>query len=926
MRPLKLTISAFCSYAGTTVLDMEKLGTNGLYLITGETGAGKTTIFDAITYALFDSPSGVNRNDKMLRSKYADINTPTEVTMEFLYRGEKYTIKRNPEQVIAKKQGAKETTLAKSAVLTLPDGRVISKKSEVDAEIKNILGIDRNQFTQIAMIAQGDFLKLLTASTDERQKIFRKIFKTELYEKIQNRLKSDFSEIKRKRDGLTNSILQYIGSAECAENSPFYEDCGRAIKGEIPTLDSICLIEKIIEADTKAEAELSNELNDIRKSIIENAKKLENGEKYLKAKKKLAETEEKIKEAEDRHTLLLKAHSEAEAMLPKAQELIREATVIEAELPEYDELSEAVKTYSEITAHIEKNDRLIRQSEEKLNLLIEELTKEQEELKDLENAGELKEKLIGEKEKAETKTLTLEKLRKTAESCEKLRVKLSLEQDAYLKAYKTAKECSEEYERKYNAFLDEQAGILAEERLRENEKCPVCGSVSHPEPAKKSLDAPTKEELDFLKEKNEKARDVASSASKVSGETKAKLEAEEKNLREGLSAFKNAPETENAGEFIDILLVETEKYIRIKKQEITFEEQRISRKYALSKSVPEKENNISAIREEIQNLKEKNASDDTLSEQIGKRIQQLSSKLKFSSISEAKKNIAELKNEALDIENKVKTSVESLRKLETEASALKGRQEQLKKQLSDGCDADIESEKERKTVLEEKQTLTENALTDINARIFSNKKTVSAIIEKEKEINETEQKYINLKALSDTASGSISESAKFMLETYVQATHFERIIHRANYRLSIMSGGQYELLRKVKADDNRSQSGLELEITDHTNGTIRDVKSLSGGESFMASLALALGLSDEIQNNASGIKIDTMFIDEGFGSLDSNTLQQAINVLSELTGEHRLVGIISHVSELQRNIDKQIVVTKEKNSHNGLGTKANIVF
>lgn len=926
MRPLSLTISAFCSYSGTTVLDMEKLGTNGLYLITGETGAGKTTIFDAVTYALFDSPSGANRNDKMLRSKYADINTPTEVTMVFEYRGEKYTISRNPEQVIAKKAGATPSTLHKGASLTLPDGTVISKKTDVDEKIKEILGIDRNQFTQIAMIAQGDFLKLLTASTDERQKIFRKIFKTDLYEKIQIKLKYDFLEIKKRRDGLKSSILQYIGSTVCEEDSALHDDYQRAVKGEISTADSVNIIKSIIAEDTENEKKLNAELEDIKKQILVNASSLEKAESYLAMQKELVATEAKISEAESNIELLRKAFSEAEALLPEAQRLYNEATLIEAEIPEYTELSEAVKNRSEIISRIEKQASRISQYEAKLSTLKEDTEKEKAELISLSDAGELKEKLTAEKEKAEAKMLSLASLRETAKRCERLKDKLSVEQDAYLKAYSKAKERSNEYERKYNAFLDEQAGILAEERLKENEKCPVCGSLSHPDPAKKSLDAPTKEELDILKKESNNARDVASSASKVAGETKAKLETEEKNLSDKLSAFDNNPGTENAVEFSDTLIEETKGIIETIKGKITAEEKRIERKKQLSEAIPLKEADISALNSEIQALKEKTASDETLSEQIQKRITQLSSKLKFSSISEAEKNIKEIKSKASDIEIAVKKADENLRRLESDFSVMKGKREQLEKQLSDGCDIDLEAEKEKKKNLAEKQNEITAMITGINARIFNNRKNVSAIKEKDKEINEAESRYINIKSLYETANGSISDSAKFMLETYVQATHFERIIHRANYRLNIMSGGQYQLLRKTQSDNKKSQSGLELEIIDYSNGSTRDVKSLSGGESFMASLALALGLSDEIQNNASGIKIDTMFIDEGFGSLDSNSLQQAINVLSELTGEHRLVGIISHVSELQRKIDKQIVVSKEKNSKNGLGTKAVIVY
>ena len=296
--------------------------------------------------------------------------------------------------------------------------------------------------------------------------------------------------------------------------------------------------------------------------------------------------------------------------------------------------------------------------------------------------------------------------------------------------------------------------------------------------------------------------------------------------------------------------------------------------------------------------------------------------MKFKSKKEAEETVKHLKNGIQLHKNALEKVETEYADLEKELAGLKGKIDQLKKQLESKEDIDTEKLLEEKNALTEKKTeLTEKSET-ISTRIYTNNRAKENISKKATELTTIEEKWTWVKALSNTANGNISGKEKIMLETYIQATFFDRIIDRANTRLMVMSGGQYELIRRQEASNYRSQSGLELDVKDHYNGSIRNVKTLSGGESFKASLSLALGLSDEIQSNAGGIKLDTMFVDEGFGSLDEESLQQAIKALADLSEGNRLVGIISHVAELKERIDKQVIVTKEKTG----GSKVTIVI
>lgn len=923
MKPLKLIISAFSSYAGRVVLDMDKLGKNGLYLITGETGAGKTTIFDAITFALYGKPSGNNRSADMLRSQYADPDTPTEVELTFEYDGEIYKIRRNPQYDRPSKRGGGFTPQKAEAELTYPDGRVVSKLRDVDCAVREIMGVDREQFSQIAMIAQGDFIKLLTATTENRQEIFRKIFGTGKYQEIQRKIRDSFSAVKKECEAASASIRQYICGAVCGEECPFADELTKAKNSEISAEDTQNVINEIIKLDSEKENQLNERLSAADKAIEALTESITKADEYKKAQEELASAVAAHAKAKEEFAELEKILDAERKKQPETEKINRDLALIEAELPEYDELGEANKSLFEANTRIKSDSAQKEQLTAQLKLLSKKAEELSDELKSLENAGELRERLNGEKSVAEAKREKLLTLRSRLSEYEGLEEKLTTVQDFYIKAYKKAEKCAEIYNAQYKAFLDEQAGILAAV-LSEGKPCPVCGSTSHPCAAEKSENAPTEAELKQSEKSYLDAKDAAAAASAAAAKARGEADTVKNSAQKALEDVAEGTEFEKAADTAEEMLNETEAEISLLNKKIADENKRIARRKELMELVPSEQKKIHSAEAEIAAINESLAASEILKKSTETRIEQLSAKLRFESAAAARAEITALRETLTEMRKALEAAEKRCRDCENNISSLSGTIAQLEKQLSEGCETDVSAQKEQRAELTAKRAEMLNLQKAVHARILTNTSTLASITGKLTEQAALEKKYGAVKALSDTANGSLIGKEKVMLETYVQAAYFEKIIHRANYRLRIMTSGQYELRRRHEAENNRSQSGLELEITDYYNGTVRDIKSLSGGESFKASLALALGLSDEIQSYAGGIKLDTMFIDEGFGSLDENSLQQAINALAELTGETRLVGIISHVSELKRKIDKQIVVTKEK-SGESLGTTARIV-
>lgn len=911
MRPVRLTMSAFGPYAGTTVVDFDKLGESGLYLITGDTGAGKTTIFDAITFALFGEASGANREPTMFRSKYAELETVTEVELEFSYSGKKYTIKRNPTYDRPKKTGTGVTTQAANAELRMPDGRPITKTAEVNNAVHEILGIDRNQFSQIAMIAQGDFLKLLLAETRDRQTIFREIFRTKYYQAFQEQLKDASAKLNRQCDEAKRSMAQYLQGTMCDEEDPLVIEWRKAKDGLLPTGEAFQILEQLIGQDRKSLSALGEELSRCNKkleTVNSNLGKVEQAEQAAATLEKAkADSEAAEKKLGELSTALHQAKSREE----DAEKLAKAAAALEALFSQYDALESLQETLDQDEKKLTDEQAAKEKDEKALQAQIDHLDALKKEKASLEDAGEQKERLLGEKGKAEQMKDELKSVLQMLSDHEGLSAKLAKAQKDYQAAQEDADAAGRDYDAKNRAYLSEQAGVLAQ-ALAEGAPCPVCGSLSHPSPAALSETAPTEAELKQAKADADNKRQLASDASTAAGELRGQLDTKAGQLRVQAEKLAISSEPAELKKEAEARLKTVRADIQSLTERIEAEEKKTARKQALDTLIPEEETKREKLDQSVRSRTETIAELAAKCGEVKKQLESIAGKLQFPD-----KQAAVDENDRLVREqNTIKTAISEADAAHSQqkevCSRLNGQIEELQKQLSNTELPDKETLTEQQTGLADKIADISRRQTALHTRITTNRTALENLRDKGTDLDDLEKQLSWVRALSNTANGNLSGKEKIALETYVQMTYFDRIIARANTRFFLMSGGQYELKRRREAENNRSQSGLELDVIDHYNGTERSVKTLSGGESFKASLSLALGLSDEIQSSAGGIRLDTMFVDEGFGSLDEESLQQAINALNGLTESNRLVGIISHVSELKAKIDKQIVVTKEK--------------
>lgn len=916
MRPLKLEISALCSYSGRTVIDMEKLGESGIYLITGDTGAGKTTIFDAVTYALYGMPSGANREPSMLRSMYAPAHIPTYVKLVFSHKNKTYSIERNPAHSRAKKEGGKIANVGANAELyeisDSEEKNIASGTTRVNEAVIGILGIDHKQFCHIAMIAQGDFVKLLTAKSEERQRIFRKLFDTQLYDNAQNILKERESAAKKEYSALRDSIKQHLAGISCPENSPFFDELSAARENENAPDETVETAKKIIASDLEANTAAEQKISDIMAEISALSKAHGEAEKIITAKKKLESSEKLLAEKKSLLEELNSILEDKKSKATEAEELGQEIAELKATLPDYITLENERKKLADTNNNLE-NDRLaLKKSSEKLAEIKAHAEQISTELKTLENAGEIHAELYLEKASAEARMHTAEELQTALAELEKLDSKRIKAEEKYILSRQNTAEAEDTYSRIRNAFLDAQAGIIAQ-TLEEGVPCRVCGSLSHPSPAAMPLDAPTQEQLDTAEEAMKEAHEKQNEASRLSAEIKEKYQSKKARTEELLNAIGADVEIRGGKMAAEAVLHECEQLITQLENRIAEEDRKTERRKMLLHDREISGSEEKSASEEISCLEKRLAAGEVQKNACISNISVFTEKLTYSCINEAENAITEKQDRKQSIENEIAKAKADYDNCAAQTTDLQGGIKTLSQILENSADTDTEKDyNELINSLETQRTILQHEKDEINARIAVN---TEAVTKTEKLISKSApllRKCECLANLNDAVRGNITGQDKLSLEAYVQAVYFERIINFANLRLNIMTGGQYALRRKQTGSSKSAKCGLDLEITDYFNGTVRDVGSLSGGESFKASLALALGLADEIQSRAGGAKLDTMFIDEGFGSLDETSLDQAMEALAQLSGSNRLVGIISHVSELKRRIDKQIIVTKAK--------------
>jgi len=912
MRPLKLTISAFGPYADKEVLELFRLGENGLYLITGTTGAGKTSIFDAITYALFDKPSSDVRDDSMLRSKYAKETTETFVELEFLCKEKVYRVRRSPEYERLKIHGEGKTKQASRAELFLPDGRIIDKnKKEVTKAITEIIGIDREQFLQIAMIAQGEFRKVLLADTEERKKIFRQIFKTHKFEVIQEQIKIQSQSVKKQFDLARQSLLTYASGIQAKPDSELFETVKKAKLGEITTAETKDLVTRLIESDKNENLELKNEFLKVEEALVNINSVIVKEEEYTKNLLAYNDKKKNISKFVSEYDEAKKNLENTLLKMPEIQAIEEEITILENGLSDYDLLDLLQGELKDIDVKIAKNQSEISVLEQTIVKKSEQIERLKERQKNISDCQLIRQRLIIEKDKYIEKKEKFQACSKDLIMLERAKNELIKRQQEYRTLSENAKLYLDEFSKLNKSFLDGQAGIMAS-GLKEGEPCPVCGSISHPNLAKISISVPTEEELKKAKEVAETEGKRAEEKSSDCAVFRGKLIEFEKTVKEKLKEILCGEELENASKLIEDGLIKANKKIEELAKEIETQDALVIEKFSIDKTIPKEEDELILLGQEKVNIEKATTHLLATKEQKEKQLEELAKDLKFATKIQAvlnlqykKEQLDGLKKEQEKVKDKYDETKIYLTKLQGEVSA-------LEKVIKDRTKVDINAVLAKKEQLIHEKKQLQDKKESVVSRINSNELCLEKIQKTAEEVKELETRYRWMNSLSNTANGGISEKEKISFETYVQTGYFERILRRANIRLQKMTNGQYDLIRRVDELGKRSQVGLDIDVLDHYNGSTRSVNSLSGGEQFKASLALALGLSDEIQSSAGGVRLDTMFVDEGFGSLDGESLSLAIMTLQDLVEGNRLVGIISHVEELKNRIDKQIIVEKKK--------------
>ena len=861
----------------------------------------------------------------MFRSTYADPEVPTFVELQFEYDGKQYLVKRSPKQFRPKARGTGFTTQNVEATLQIGDEAPITVVKDVNAKLVEILGVNFSQYSQIAMIAQGQFRELLLATTKKREEIFRSIFKTSGYLFLQKRLQEEtnalYGEVQNKR----RSAVQYVNGAACSENSEHATDLmvakEKVKNNEMTIVEMIELISKILFEEQqqkgvleKEQEVLQDKINGIQKQLDADKTYQENKEKHEKA---VAEKERREKEDKP---ILDKNLEEAKTHQPEIDQLTREISVMGEKMSKYAELSKCVKDLEQNAKDIETNgieSEKAGKDHDVLKAGIEEKEKELIKISD-QKPGEEKVKVetriksLGE----ESQKLTI--LKKDIESYTKEYSSLSILQEKAKEAENKRVNASKQYEEKYHLFIAEQAGYLAEE-LKEGQPCPVCGSTHHPQLAQKASEAPTKKELDILKDGVAELREFAEKATNEYSNKVSSLKSTKEALLPRIQELLGDCEFEGADKMIE------SKQETIREENSTLTKtlgtlnQLIERKNTLDEELPKEREKLNELVQKKGKLEGDKRELETNKKNLEEKKVNLAKELTYPSEEEAQKALDEKKKKKGELEGVIKSAEKKLNEYTAELAKLNGSIEELGKLIKVVPSVNVEEATLQKENLEKERGEKDTIIKALNTNNTINQGIIGNVNKTLDELSAIEEEYRMKKTLSDTANGQLTGKERISLETYVQSAYFERIIQRANTRLMVMSNGQYELRRRTTFSGS-AQSGLELNVLDHYNGTERDVHSLSGGEQFKASLSLALGLSDEIQESAGGIQLDTMFVDEGFGSLDESSLQQALKALNDLTEGNRLIGIISHVADLKK-IDRQIIVTKDNLNYSRIDYK-----
>lgn len=863
MRPLKLELCAFGPYATKTLIDFRVFKEKGIFLVTGDTGSGKSTIFDGISFALYGEGSGgkEKRNSKSFRSDYANREEKTYVSFEFEHKGKIYKVTRNPEYSRPKLKGEGEVKVSADATFeNLTDNEVFTGVNLVNSMVNDLIGLTKEQFSQTVMIAQGDFMKILNANSKERKELFQKIFNTKLYSIFQEKLK--------------------IENSKC-------ETTNANIKSKIDlALARIISMEEYEEVDT---LEIYKEDSKYIYQIID---LLESYNKYLENKKE----ELKIEKS--------KIEKELEVLINKISVATKNNTLIKEfndSKVQYELLNSKKDYIEKLKVQISKanNTKEIAPFEKQITLINNKISKSNTELinlnkklKEINNQYEIKNALLIEiSEEHNNINLLQEKLKLIDILSDALNKKLELEKainenDKKLSdAYINKKRIEEEYIKIEEVFYKNQSSMLAS-LLKDKEPCPVCGSLDHPNPSIFCEGFVSKEDLDSkkaeLKELDELLIELSSS-----------LNANREN-------WKQYNKIIFANNYLDDLSVE------ILENEKNNTENKINN---ITSTYETLKDEISKLNTEIVSYNSKIESVNTNLDDFNNDLKD--NKDKFDDLLNKYFVSLEEYEEATYFLKEIKIKENEVKEFDKKFSELEGSIKILESQVGVLEYIDTKELESEKNDINSKKIKVENELSSYTTALSTNLNVYTDLIKYKKEYDNNIEEWAVVKEVYECVSGQIASKAKFSFETYVQQYYFKQVISASNLRLNTLTDGMFVLRCKSDARDKRTQTGLDLEVLDRGTGQWRDVNTLSGGESFMASLALALGLSDVVQAQSGGVRLDAMFIDEGFGTLGEKSLRQALLLLDKLASGNKLIGIISHVNELKEKIENKIIIKKK---------------
>lgn len=846
MRLKKLIMQAFGPFKDKVVIDFEKDKIDkGLLLITGDTGAGKTTIFDAICYALYGKTSGDIREANSLRSDWASNDMDTYVYLEFYYKNKLYEIKRSPEYTRKKKNGIGETKQVATSEANI-NGKIITKLTDVNKEIESLIGLDYKQFRQIAMLSQGEFSKFLLAPSLEKTTIFRKIFNTEFYDLLQNKLKSNMlskkDEIEKIKDKIETERknLESIINIYGLSNDETINILTKEIQNKS---DEVILAkkerDKVNDEKTKLSTEISN-INKMNKNILI-----------------------------------------YEDVNHKLDELIKNNPDINKEKEKYNYNVNIATYITNILDKLTSSNKLLSDKKEKYNQNKKDLELKQKEYNEKEDYFQKIENYVEHADKLNTEINYLINKNKDYDNYISKVSELELVKKEYkslLNEYQKQESLYENMRMKY--YLNISVEIA--ETLKDGEECPVCGSKEHPRLATEVECDYTKEDIEEC-EKNLKKIDNSRKLKEALIEQINKI-IKEFNFKENINIVE---EKNKNNELLNQKKKEKEKL------DIEFREMS-SIKQKLSSMIKSLESSINIFKDDIESLE--------------KDIKEYNVKLD-NLYSENNTNYEDYQNNKLDKYelNSLKSKIDNYDSCKKEyESTIK----LLEPEVSGKKVIDVKEKESQLNELIELYSKYDNLYTSLNATLEKLKLSTSNIKDYLKDNKEVQDEYNVIKLLSDTANGTLTGKQRITFENYVQSYFMQSVLVEANKRLIKMTDSRYELKRKETETKLNVKTGLDFSIFDSYTGKERDVASLSGGEKFKASLALALGLSDTISNTHGGIRIDSLFIDEGFGSLDTESLNQALNILTDLSSNDKLIGVISHVTELISRIDNKIIVNK----------------